>query len=359
MSTSDSNCKDGASKSKSDGVCDVNDKLQNMSIGAAVSICANCGKEDANNVCNKCKQVRYCNAVCKKVHKKKHKKDCEELIRLATEKHNEELKIAAEYATKLHEEKLFQQPQPADDCPICFLRIPSLQTVLQTGARYTGSRYYECCGKVICSGCCWAPLYDNQGNEVDNKKCPYCRTPETRLEKEIVKRLKKRVEANDPLAIHDTGCWYKNGINGYPQDYSKALELWHRAGELGFAKSYTNIGYAYRYGEGGVGVDEKKAIHYYELAAMKGEAQARHNLGLAEERAGNFDRAVRHFMIALRDGKSDSLKEIKKYYSHGHASKEVYTKALRLYQEYLGEIKSPQRDRAAAAHDECKYYETG
>jgi len=92
-----------------------------MRIGAAVSVCANCGKEgdDVNNVCNKCKQVRYCNAVCKKVHKKKHKKDCEELIRLATEKHDEELKIAAE----LYDEKLFKQPPVEEDCPICFLRI--------------------------------------------------------------------------------------------------------------------------------------------------------------------------------------------------------------------------------------------
>ena len=125
MSTSDSNCKDGASKSNNDGVCDVNDMLQNMNMGAAV-VCANCGKEgdEINNVCAKCKQVRYCNAVCKKVHKKKHKKDCEEYIRLAAEKHSEELRIAAEK----HDEELFKQPPPKEDCPICFLRIPTLHT---------------------------------------------------------------------------------------------------------------------------------------------------------------------------------------------------------------------------------------
>ena len=75
MSTSDCNCIDAASiKSNNDGVCEMNDKLENS---AAVSICANCGKEgdDVNNVCNKCQSVKYCNAVCKKVHKKKHKKD--------------------------------------------------------------------------------------------------------------------------------------------------------------------------------------------------------------------------------------------------------------------------------------------
>jgi len=304
----------------------------------SVSVCANCGKgeEESHKLksCTACKLVKYCSRECQIAHRSQHKKECR--------------KRAAE----LHDEKLFKQPPPADDCPICFLRIP----VLQRGEIYMGSRYYECCGKVICSGCCWAPLYDHQGNEVVNKKCPYCRTPELHSEEEIVKKYKKRVEAGDPLAIHDTGCWYKHGIYGYPQDYSKTLEHWHRAGGLGFAKSNTNIGYAYKYGEGGVGVDENKAKHYYEVAAMQGDAQARHNLGLAEGRAGNMGRALKHFMIAIRDGKSDSLKCIQDMYSHGYATKEDYTKALQSYQTYLSEIKSRQRDEAAAADEKFRYY---
>jgi len=311
--------------------------MSNNNITDAISICANCGKGEEESVklksCTACKLVKYCSRDCQIAHRSQHKKECR--------------KRAAE----LHDQKLFQQPQPPDDCPICFLRIP----VLQTGAIYTGSIYYACCGKVICSGCCWAPLYDNQGNEVVNKKCPYCRTPELQSEKEIVKRYKKRVEAGDPLAIHDTGCWYKDGIYGYPQDYSKALELFHRAGGLGFAKSNTNIGYAYKHGNG-VEVDENKAKHYYEVAAMQGEAQARHNLGLAEGRAGNMGRALKHFMIAVRDGKSDSLETIKEMYLNRLATKEDYTKALQSYQTYLSEIKSRQRDDAAAADEKFRYY---
>ena len=44
------------------------------------STCSNCGKkgDDINNICNKCKHVKYCNATCKKKHRHKHKKDCEE-----------------------------------------------------------------------------------------------------------------------------------------------------------------------------------------------------------------------------------------------------------------------------------------
>jgi len=186
MSTSES-CKVGASNNYV--VCDVNDKLQNMSTAddkdIILSICANCGKEGAKNVCAKCKQVKYCNAVCKKVHKKKHKKQCDEHIRLA-----------AEHAARLLDIELFKQPPPLyEDCPICFLLLPELET---------GYRYKTCCGKTICSGCVFAPVYDNQGNKVDNEKqnkCEFCRTLAPKSEKEAVKRLNKLMVVGDPIAI--------------------------------------------------------------------------------------------------------------------------------------------------------------
>jgi len=107
-----------------------------------VSVCANCGKEgdEINNICNKCKQVKYCDAACKKKHRHKHKKECEEHIRLA-----------AKRAAELHDKELFKEPPPAEDCPICFLLLPTLDT---------GRVYMACCGKRICSGCIHAPIYD-------------------------------------------------------------------------------------------------------------------------------------------------------------------------------------------------------
>jgi len=347
MSTSDS-CKDGASKSNNDDVCEVNNMLHNMSTADKddVSVCANCGKEGSGNnmnTCNKCKMVKYCNAVCKKVHKKKHKKDCEEYQRLAAEKHNEELRIAAE----LHDEKLFKQPPPDEDCPICFQQLPVLNP--------TGKKYKECCGKTICSGCIHAPVYDNQGNKVDNEKCPFCRAPWPDSEEEAVERIKKRIEMNDPLAMHNLGCFYGDGTYGFSKDYTKALEYWHQAAELGDAKAYNSIGCCYDDGIG-VKVDKKKAIHYYELAAMEGNVKARYNLGFYEIEQGNMDRAVKHFMIAVRGGYDGSLDTIKQMYSKGYATKDDYMKVLQLYQAYLSEIKSPQRDEAAAFADEYRYY---
>jgi len=337
-STFDS-CKESASSN--DDVCDVNDKLQNMSTAddkdIIVSVCANCGKEgsDVNNICNKCKKATYCNATCKKKHKKKHKKDCEEYIRLA-----------AERAAELHDEELFKQPPPKEDCPICFVRLPTLDA---------GWTYMPCCGKGICTGCMLAPVYDNQGNEVDNKKCPFCRIPTPTSIEEAIERMTKRVKADDPVAIYNLGVCSREGRNGYPQDYRKALELWHRAGELGHAMAYSNIGYAYHCGRG-VERDEKKARHYYELAAIGGDVYARSNLGLVEAHAGNFDRAVKHYTISGRGGHSNAVDNIKRLYSNGLAAKDDYTKALQSYQAYLGEIKSVQRDKAAAADEGYRYY---
>ena len=326
MSTYD-NYKDGASKSSDDGVCEMKDMLMNMSTvdnkDNDTSICADRGKEE------------YCNAACNKNHRSKHKKDCEE--------------YAAQRAAGLnYDEKLFKQPPSLySDCPICFERLPTLET---------GRKYKTCCGKTICSGCIYAPVFDHKGNIVVEKKCPFCRTPEPKSDEEMIEKLIKRVDANDPLAFHQLGVCYARGIHELPKDTIKALEHWHRAEELGCAISCHNIAYAYEYGRD-VEVDKKKAKHYFELAAMRGDVNARYVLSSKEWDAGNMDRALRHLMIAARGGYDEALKTIQRLYTNGHATKEDYTKALLNYQLYLGEIKSKQRDKAAAVDSErYRYY---
>lgn len=294
------------------------------------NICANCGKGEEGSVslkaCTACKLVKYCNRECQIAHRPQHKKDCK--------------KRAAE----LHDQKLFKQPPPeCGDCPICFLRLPSLDT---------GSRYMSCCGKFICSGCIHA--VQSRATKKEHNICPFCRKPPLSNE-ETIKRYEERVEMNDPIAFLNMGGFYVNGQFGLPQNIAKALELWHRAGELGNSQAYNNIGSAYDTGDG-VEVDEKKSQYYYELAAVGGCSIARYNLGCEEWNSGKMDRALKHWMIAARDGYSDSLKNINILYTNGDASKQDYAEALRAYQEYLDEIKSDHRDKAAAANDRYKYY---
>ena len=308
------------------------------SADAEVSTCANCGKEGALNVCNKCKQVKYCNAACKKKHKTKHKADCEELIRRAAELHEEELRQAAE----LRDKELFKQPPlQYGDCPICNIRLPYL---------ITGSKYQPCCGKIICSGCVHAI---KKSDEED--LCPSCRSPSYKSSEELIGRIMKCVELNDTQAICSLGDYHAQGVYGLSQDVDKALELWYQAAELGDALAYFNIGCYYFFGRA-VRRDMKKARNYFELATMGGNVDARRNLGVMENNEGNIDRAVKHYSIAIEGGNSDSVKDILNIYNKRFTTKDVYARALRAYQKYLAEVKSIQRDEAAAHNDAYKYY---
>ena len=293
-----------------------------------ITLCSNCGKDEESGgdlkACTACKMVKYCNRECQIAHRRQHKKACK--------------KRAAE----LHNKALFKPPPPPEDCPICMLPLPSLST---------GAKYYSCCGKDICSGCVLAVAL----RDIDEQKCPFCRTSTPDSEEEALEINKKRVEAGDAHGIFNLGCFYSEGLHGVAHDDAKALELWHKAGEIGFAGAYFNIGNAYNIGRG-VERDDVKANHYHELAAMGGSPEARHNLGYDEARAGNYDRAIKHYMIAAGGGYSDSVKSIQQLYLDGHATKEDYTNALQAYQKYLDEIRSEQRDQAAAFDDEYKCY---
>jgi len=69
-------------------------------------------------------------------------------------------------------------------------------------------------------------------------------------------------------------------------------------------------------------------VHYSELAAMNGCPTARFNVGANEGSLGNIDGALKHWMIAARDGECKSLKNIKLMYENGGATKDDYAKAL-------------------------------
>ena len=209
-----------------------------------------------------------------------------------------------------------------------------------------------CCGKMICCGCIHAVKTRTKKHSL----CAFCRTPNANSSEDDIGRMNKRLELGDPIAMYNIGGKYYLGDDGFPQNYAKALEFYDRARELGHTSACCNIGYAYSNGEG-VDMDKKKAEHYWELAAMRGDEMARHNLGCIEEKAGNWDRAIKHWMIAAQGGEADSLRNIRCSFKNGHATKEDYTAALQGYQAYLDEVKSVQRDEAAAARDEYKYIE--
>ena len=284
-------------------------------------MCANCGNGEESSgdlkACTACKMVKYCNRECQIAHRPQHKKLCK--------------KRAAE----LYDEKLLKEPPPPEECPICMLP-PSAN---RTGT--TGMTFHSCCGKLICDGCIYA--MDESGAK---RLCAYCRTAASNSDEETVERTKKLMEKGNADAFYQRGGHYVQGTHGLQQDMARANELFLKAGELGCAQAYFNLGIIYSNGRG-VAIDKKKARHYYELAAMNGDIEARHNLGAFEYDAGDYQRAFKHYMIAARAGYTTALDMVKHGYTGGHVTKEEYANTLREYQKSQDEMKSEARDKAA------------
>ena len=283
------------------------------------NICANCGKGEENcsklQKCGACLSVKYCSRECQATHRPQHKQDCK--------------KRAAE----LCDEKLFKEVEP-EDCPLCMLPIP-----YESGT----ATFKSCCGKIICNGCIHAMVM----SEGEGQSCAFCRTPPVMSTDDEIERAKKLMYKDNGEAFNFLAGLHDQGI-GFLQDSKKACEMWLKAGELGSAKGYYNL--AYSYGQGrGVEMDQKKAKHYFELAAMCGDVSARFNLGCMEYEVGSYKRAYKHFLLAAKAGDKDSLGNLKTGYKLGFVTKDEYATTLRVYHERQKEMKSEMREKAAVS----------
>ena len=296
---------------------DLSEALSSLNIKDAELLqCSNCGKEgdgDSMNTCNKCDLVKYCNAACKKKHRHKHKKKCEGRV------------------AELYDEKLFKEPPPHEDCPICFLPLPL------DGNQITFS---PCCGKTICHGCVYG-MVESGAKEI----CAFCRTPGGESDEETIRRINNLINKGNGDGFYMLAVHYADGSTGLPQDRAKANELYLKAGELGCAAAYFNLGNAYDNGDG-LEVDEEKAKHYWELAAMNGNVMARNNLGIIEGEAGNNLRGMKHFILAAKAGDDKALGMVKQGFMGGIVGKDEYANTLRAYQKSKDEMKSEARDQA-------------
>ena len=300
-------------------VDNITERVEKVAILGNTSKCACCGKEGNNdnmNTCNKCKMVKYCNAACKKKHRTKHKKECKKRV------------------AELHDEQLFKDIEPNEECPICMLPLPHENKT---------STFNTCCGKEICIGCIYA-MEMSEGKDI----CAFCRTPPAISDEEEMERLKNLMDKGNAVAFSTLGGCYADGDLGLPQDDQKANKLYLKAGELGCAAGYYNLGNSYHRGRG-VERDVKKAQPYWQLAAMGGIVRARQNLGCVEGQAGNIQRAFKHMIIGARAGSKESLDAVKIGFMQGIVTKDGYASTLRTYHERQKEMKSDARDKAAAS----------
>jgi len=156
--------------------------------------------------------------------------------------------------------------------------------------------------------------------------------------------IMKRVEANDPASIYFLANSYHNGLNGYQQDLTKAMELYARATDLGFNKAHSLLGNIYH--EGG---DLKKAKFHFGAAAMAGHEFARYNLGILEAKSGKMEQAVKHWTIAASAGDYDAMHELRLSFEEGSVSKESINSTLAAYNNSCVEMRSEARDACIRA----------
>ena len=258
--------------------------------------CADCGVEGGASLktCKSCMLVKYCNAKCQKKHWPTHKAACK--LR----------------AAELRDEALFKDPPAKEDCPICFIPMPTklincislpdaaisavpiydFAKANEEVAKKATEQYYPCCGKSICKGC------THSFRMSGNMKCPFCNSNQGgKTDGEIAEELMKRVEAQDGFSICMLADSYYYGLNGFQQDRTKAIKLYTRAAKLGCTKAHNQLGGFYD--EGG---DMKKAKFYYEAAAMAGHETARNTLGYIEFKSGNIIRGIKHWTIGASAG---------------------------------------------------------
>ena len=258
--------------------------------------------------CAACKTVKYCSLACQKRHRPSHKKECRAR------------------AAQLFDEALFRQPPPEEDCAVCFLQLPYDGGEIDSQCGENTVAYQSCCGKRLCHGCMFEV-------KLGNDTCPFCRTPMTESHAEYLRRCTQRMEAGDAEAFDCMGALYFTGKCGLPQDILRGLELSSRAAELGCANAHYNIANLYFTGQY-MPRNTKKALFHNQQAAMRGHLMARDNLGCHEMELGNWDRAIKHWMIATASGDKHSLDQIQELFTKGMVSKAQYASALHAYQSY-------------------------
>ena len=294
------------------------DNLDADESAADLLCCSSCGVAEIDDIklkpCDGCDLVRYCSDECKEDYRREHETSCKER------------------AAELRDEILFRQPESTHlgDCPICFLPLPL--------EAWAGKRsLLPCCSTWICDGCLYAENARQHRQNVQDKKCPFCRHSLTNTNEEEL--LMKRVEANDPNALRQMGQKHFQR-----EEFFAAFRYWIKAAKLGDAVAHHKLALLYSEGEG-VENDEKKIFHFEE-AAIAGHPLARHDLGIHESRGERFERAVKHWIIAANLGNDKSLQELKNCYKDGLITNDDLAAAIRAHHAALAARKSPQRREA-------------
>ena len=155
------------------------------------------------------------------------------------------------------------------------------------------------------------------------------------------------------------GDRYHYGTHGAPKDDLKALDYFIRAVELGSSEACTCLAGSYNSGEG-VAVNKERASLFHRVGALRGDIEARHNIGCSEYYTfGNHEIGIRHWKIAAEAGGQRSLNALRKIYNADgkkpgkeFISKDYLESIYRACHDSQMDVKSEEREKHSAHMDE-------
>ncbi len=165
----------------------------------------------------------------------------------------------------------------------------------------------------------------------------------------------KQAEMGDPVVQYNLGCSYRDGSDGMPQNYFKAIEWYTKSAEQGYSIAQYMLGLLYS--DGRVPVNYEKAIEWYTKAAEQGNADAQCNLGNCYEDGESVEKdlkkAVELYTKAADQGNAQAQCNLGNYYYNG--VEEDHEKAVEWW------TKAAQQGHGAAMFNlgVCYYYGQG
>lgn len=145
---------------------------------------------------------------------------------------------------------------------------------------------------------------------------------------------KEKGEEVDAESLYNDGAWaLQSG------EFSKAVDLFSRAADLGSVDAMYALGYCWENGKG-VEVNPVEAERFYIKAALWGHKDAAYGMGYMHEKgclgAVNMDKAVDWYRKAADKGSVEAMYALGLCYEFGKGVKKDIDKAIEMYRKAVG-----------------------
>lgn len=158
------------------------------------------------------------------------------------------------------------------------------------------------------------------------------------------RNFEKKAARGNHEAQYRLGLILETGYDTIAADTARAVELFKRSADAGYAPAQNYLGYLYRQGQG-VKANPDSAVYWLRMAADAGDPKASANVaymllngegvGLASQSARD-SLAARYLMRASQAGLPTALTQLADLYQTGRGVPRDTLQAIRLYDEAIG-----------------------